>query len=298
MRELPITGPDRYYYPVTIFNGTVAITEGGTTRSETVSVGDWFVHLGDGSGSFDAGLLSAIETAVNTAAVDNTYEVQAQTPTGYPIDQCGVRLERVSGSANFGWDFTATGSIPPEIVGYQPSATNPTTTTGTLESPRSAIGIWDPHNAFSSGDTPWSRSYSEQKILEESSSDITRAHQVQLGEVQHTRTVEYEAIRDAFVYRGLADDADYADPAGLPLGDDHNCWQRFWERASQHEQFIATYNNARGGLDPDGETWERVKMTDIEQRSSLEECLEARDDIPAARDITVDLKIEGASYAA
>jgi hypothetical protein len=259
----PIEQSDRWVYSVevTTDNRTVKVQEDDdgdgitdTTFSANLSTGTYWGYHDRlaGSPSGYPGILSAIQSAMNSASPNNTYELRAEYPDNDSTvsnGQTGLRIEATNSSpVEFQLEFDSS-TIPSEWVGWgdgtvltQTSATN--TPDAEIVSPISIFGCWRPVTAFSDN-TASRKSKDEKRWLDTSSDDQVNAVQIEYGDPTVTDEIMYPEMPAAVVRESRAEDIDYSDAAGLVADDVNAALYWLWQQASKGDktEVIVVHND-------------------------------------------------------
>lgn len=290
---VPVTGPDRWYYPVDPGGTVIDVTEAGSTATVQVVQADqlYFNHAEAANGPLiRPGFLQALEDALNAApGLSNTYVVESATPIDHSIAECGMVIRRTAGGATFEINFAVSDGVDPRLLGFDEGAGTIGTTSGEIQSSYSLLGVQDfytPH----SDDFARRKKPIEREEIKVSSEDVRFAHQVEVGQPMEGRRFVYENVPAAHIEDGLADTASFAGPAGLPAGDTHNTFWKMWRSASKQRELICVHNH-REDHQITSHPFEIGVFMDREQRADPENCLDDADDIPGGYNVNFSVQL-------
>jgi len=283
----PIEQSDRWVYGVDITkeNNTVKVREDDdgdsvtdTTFSADISTGTYWGYHDRlaGSPSGYPGLLSEIQSAMNTASPNNSYQIRAEYPdndASASNGKTGIRIEATNAiPVEFHLQFGSS-TIEPEWLGWergtaltQTSAAN--VPDAEIVSPISIFGVWRPVTAFSDN-TASRKSKDEKRWLDTSSDDQVNAVQIEYGDPTVTDEIMYPEMPAAVVRERRAEDIDYSDAAGLVIDDINAALYWLWQQASQGDktEVIVVHND--GATDHTIDTVSddvEIGYLDVEQR--------------------------------
>lgn len=250
-------GADKFFVPLTIdsSNQDIVIHEDpdddGTYENQStisISEGDYFNHsTGSGlSPDGNAGLLSAIETAINAdGTLDGTYVIEAATPPmgalsptyGNELTNSGIVIKETS---PIPWKLVlsdANWTLPNKWLGFE-VCTAVSDRTSTLDSgaheipsPFSLWGQWQVHTLV--GDKASDKTSRDVQSMRASSDDMEQAR-VQKYNTITVRNFEYEVVPGAMARQNRGHDQGSAIMARIPwddtlcvdpYGDVHNAWE-------------------------------------------------------------------------
>jgi len=256
-----IDGPDRWIYPVEVTSSTQDLRvledqdgDGAFESGATVTISPgWYWGHADSSFTLP-GLYDAIESAMNSAGLGNTYTITSQTPSGSQVSQSGIRIQgdtypfKIDGFGTdmpgewFGWDFGTLGDAESDNL--------------KIDFPRSPHTYWQPWSIFSTKSAA-AKDWDQRRLIGQSSQDARNAYQIEYAEPIPTREYTYPWLPAANVRKGKADDADHARNAGIPTGDTGHALYHLWEVASRNREIIIVHNDGDQDLQVDSHQYER-----------------------------------------
>lgn len=237
-------GQVRLLYPVEI-DESLSWIENGQPLSIDVQ-GAYYVYQGSSVSGVDGALgrlLATLAVDMSAESVSNgegyTYTFARATPSACPqLPYSGLTL---TGGAL--WTSISTGggatSLLARCLGLVPNTAG-APVGGVWRSARSLYGEWW------APDAPTDLRSARERIVALSTAYPERAdfYAVDRG-TRRLRTLKWEFIGGAHVWRGRSADAKYAASSGIGIGDDNNALEDLWEAASQGGEILAVYHSPR-----------------------------------------------------
>lgn len=270
---------DRWYAPIEIdsTNNGFVITEdpaGAANRfAITLDAGTYYAYYGAPGISGRESLYFNIRTKLGLAGTANNYRFNTATPTSSTAQTlAGLEVERSSGAVEFRVDFQdASFTLDNRLFGFGTSATNQTSTSGSLTAPYTVRTQWTSYT-LTDGTASDKRSWlmRNQYVSSERTLD---AYQVEWQEDRIRRMI-YENVPAAHVYEGRVDAVDaaaYYSTAQLNVADNFNAFETIWSAASRLGEVIVQFDDI-SDLDPVNHEYAVVRFNRQDQRSSMDFC--------------------------
>lgn len=225
---------------VTTANNSFVLTEtAGSTFTVTIAAGTYYTHRDSSINATYPSIWLALETAIGAEATTNTYTFSAQTPT-VSVDQltAGVRLTGTAGtSVEFSLDFSSGSfTFDPRILGFpsDQSADETATSDGTdyhLDSEFTVFGTWRGFSLFN-GEAADKRG--DERVLSVDSHQRPSDRYTLEWYEERYRTILYQRVNAAHVYRYAARAQDYALVGQLGQNDTHNAFYWVWRELKRN----------------------------------------------------------------
>lgn len=249
---------DWWLWPIVVTastNGVVLSESGGSTFTVTIEAGTYFLHRDSSQESTYPSILTAIETALDAEATTNTYDFEVATPT-QSVDQLttGVRLVGASGapSVSFSLDFSSGSfTLDPRVLGFLDTQSADVTSVAhgsdyAITAEYTCFGVWRAFSLFG-GEAAEKRGDLHTLSIDSHKRGSDR-YTLEWFEEEPYRTIIYEKVHAAHVYRYAARQSSYAVVGELAQYDTHNAFYHVWRQLKSGRACIVIHNV--------GDTWD------------------------------------------
>ena len=240
-------GIDRWFMPVVIEEGVndeVILRENGADYTITVPPGTYWTYTAASSGFQLPGYPSLYITisGLMTAAVGggNSYFFQAANPSGTALtDYRSMILTRNVGSNDFSLRFSQSGfTLDKRLFGVGPNHAADISNSGASTPATGQVwGQWvSPRPASDK------RSFVQKKVVL-STEDTARSDLYAMKwEERRRRMFIYHRVPAAWVHQKRAEQADYAEVAGISTSDTRMAFEHLWAELSAFNDIIVVHN--------------------------------------------------------
>jgi hypothetical protein len=248
-------GQDVWLYPVVVPTScSIAWTETAGDQVASVPAGTYWAYAGATLPGYPS-LLNALAAAMSAASAFAgdvvTYSSRALTPIHSP-EQTWAGIALVGSSADFlSLDLDNTHELLRKVLGFDAALTATiSTVVGTTSARREVQGRFTRWGAWLSPAPASSRMRSPRRLIEWATEYTERddAYAVDHGD-RSTREWVYEWILGGHVFSALALDIQYADAAGLAVGDVYNAFEDVWRALAQLDEVVVIHHNEGDAVD-------------------------------------------------
>lgn len=278
-------GADLWLTPIVIEEGTmIGWTETAGPLTATIPAGTYWGWADSGPGADYPSLYGAIASAMGGVSFlfgnAVSYSFDARTPRwsvglawggvalkGSKADFLGLDLDNTNAQILF--DALGFGSsLAGGVIASAPQVTG---------SGREVVGWLSRAGCWLSPVYASSRLRTPRRLIEHSTIYTERAdaYAVDYGE-RATRSWTYEWVPSAHVFGSRAADIQYADAAGLYLGDVHNAWEDVWRSLAQLDDVIVIHHLDGEPIDLKVSThkYDVVRIADVAQAQDFTRTVE------------------------